>query len=59
MALYGRSAGVSVIIEGCFEEGFKGEGVVDTDECERRVTGVGGTRVAGTGGLRSRRGWLL
>lgn len=48
MALYGRSAGVSVIIEGCFEEGFKGGGVVDTDECERRVTGVGGTRVAGT-----------
>lgn len=36
--------------------------MVDTDECERRVTGARGdgdggeTRVAGTGGLRSGRG---
>lgn len=55
MALYGRSGArgvdeggrVSVIIEGCYEGGFKGGGVVDTDECERRVTGARGDAAAG------------
>lgn len=41
MALYGRSTGALVIIEGCSEGGFKGGGVVDTDECERRLAGGG------------------
>ena len=49
-----------VIIEGCFEGGFKGEGVVDTDECERRVAGDGWwvekrERVAAVGRHRDRR----
>lgn len=54
------SAGVSVIIEGCFEGGFKGGGAVDTDECEEEGEGEGEGEGVGRGwqspgGLRSGR----